>query len=114
MSQKIPGHRCAVRRQCRQICQQQLLAEQFCPNMARGLQQLSARRPVCPIQHRKGKCPCLLFSNTHDVMSRRPRVTASSLLQGEEITYDYNFSNSPDLYACQCGSSQCRGTLART
>ncbi len=35
---------------------------------------------------------------------------------GEELTYDYNLrpgdpSDSPDEYACRCGSANCRGTM---
>ena len=35
---------------------------------------------------------------------------------GEELTYDYNLrpgdpTDSPDDYACKCGSSVCRGTM---
>ncbi len=35
---------------------------------------------------------------------------------GEELTYDYNLrpgdpDDSPDDYACKCGSSKCRGTM---
>ena len=35
---------------------------------------------------------------------------------GEELTYDYNLhpgdpSDSPEAYACRCGSKNCRGTM---
>ena len=35
---------------------------------------------------------------------------------GEELTYDYNLqpgdpADSPDAYACRCGSKMCRGTM---
>jgi len=35
---------------------------------------------------------------------------------GEELTYDYNLqpgdpADSPDAYACKCGSKTCRGTM---
>lgn len=35
---------------------------------------------------------------------------------GEELTYDYNLrpgdpNDSPDAYACRCGSDMCRGTM---
>ena len=35
---------------------------------------------------------------------------------GEELTYDYNLqpgdsADSPDAYACECGSAICRGTM---
>jgi len=44
------------------------------------------------------------------VHARRP------IRPGEELTYDYNLqpgdpSDSPDAYACKCGSKTCRGTM---
>jgi uncharacterized protein len=47
------------------------------------------------------------------------RVFVHALRQiepGEELTYDYNLrpgdpDDSPDAYACRCGSKMCRGTM---
>ena len=38
------------------------------------------------------------------------------IMPGEELTYDYNLQpgdpdDSPDAYACKCGSKKCRGTM---